>query len=579
LWGSGVQNRLFSIGGRYQRHRDPNPARDNLPVDEVAAADSAITAAAGSAAEAPGDTAEEATAPGPLRRLVRARGLPEAVLAVLLAGWVVEFVHLAKLRFDRFGTFGFDLGIYDQGTWLLSQAKDPFVTLRGLELFGHHANILLFFLVPFYWLGAGPIFLLVVQVLAQASGAVAIFLLARDLLKSKWAGVGLATALLLNPTYQWLTWEFFHPDAVALGPLLFAYWAARNKRWTLFTVAAVLALLCKEDFALAIALLGLLIALRGDRPWGGIVALASTAYFFFATRVLIPWQNGIGPFYDSFFGNLGHSPSEVAVNSVLHPTVTWDLATEKTRRGWYWHMLAPWAFMPLLDVRALAVAAAAIFVNIVSSFPYTRDYMYHYSAIVVAGCAVATVEAITWISNRTRARRVTRSVMISVVLVCALATSVAWGAARYSRHYREIWPIAHDPRVEVTAAAVASVPSDASASVSYTFDTHMTHRERIYEFPVPWCNVNWGVEGEHLHDPANVQYLALDRSQVGPGRDQALLDDLLSYEFEIVSEDQGILVAKRVHPPRQELGPNPPDGECYPRPALNGYQPDLGVNG
>jgi len=46
-----------------------------------------------------------------------------------------------------------------------------------------------------------------------------------------------------------------------------------------------------------------------------------------------------------------------------------------------------------------------------------------------------------------------------------------------------------------------------------------------------------------------------------------------------VSEDRGILVAKRVHPPRRELGPNPPDGECYPRPALNGYQPDLGVNG
>ena len=52
-------------------------------------------------------------------------------------------------------------------------------------------------------------------------------LLGRDVLRSRWCGVALAVALLLNPTYQWLMWEFFHPDAVAIGPLLFAYWAAR----------------------------------------------------------------------------------------------------------------------------------------------------------------------------------------------------------------------------------------------------------------------------------------------------------------------------------------------------------------
>ncbi len=177
---------------------------------------------------------------GRLKRVVEGWGAPEGVLGILLALWSYEFIHLPMLRYDRFGTFGFDLGIYDQGTWLLSRAKDPFVTIRGLEFFGHHANIILLVLVPFYWLGAGPIFLLVVQVLAQASGAVAIYLLARDLLASKWAGVALAATLLLNPTYQWLTWEFFHPDAVAIGPLLFAYWAARNQRWRIFTVAAIL---------------------------------------------------------------------------------------------------------------------------------------------------------------------------------------------------------------------------------------------------------------------------------------------------------------------------------------------------
>jgi uncharacterized membrane protein len=510
-------------------------------------------------------------------------GLPEVVLGALVALWSFEFIRLPMLRYDHFGTFGFDLGIYDQGTWLLSRGNDPFVTIRGLELFGHHANVFLLLLAPFYWLGAGPIFLLVVQVVAQASGAIAVFLLARDLLRSKWAGVALGAALLLNPTYQWLTWEFFHPDAVAIGPLLFAYWAARNRRWRWFTVAAVLAVICKEDAALAMAALGVIIVFQGDRRRGAIVATASTIYFFFATRVLIPSQNGIGPFYDSFFGDLGKTPTEVVFNSVRHPTKTWNLARQHDRKTWYFNMLAPWAFAPLLDLRMLAVAAGAIFINIVSSFPYTRDYRFHYSAIVVAGCAVATVEAIAWISNRAKERLATQASMVSMVLVGALIASYMLGCSPWSRHYKDgTWPLHPDPTVAVKAKAVASVPAHASASVAYNIDTHMTHRAGIYEFPVPWCNINWGVRGEHLDDPADVQYLLLQRTLLGE-RDKALLSDLLSSEFTVVSEvqtgGQDVLVAKRVRPPSTPRGANPPEGECYPRKSLDSFQPDLKAGG
>jgi uncharacterized membrane protein len=520
--------------------------------------------------------APEPSGPGRFRGTIASWGAPEGVLALLVAVWSFEFIRLPMLRFDRYGTFGFDLGIYDQGTWLLSRGRDPFVTIRGLELFGHHANIFLLALAPFYRLGAGPIFLLVVQVLAQASGAIAIFLLARDLLRSKWAGVALAAALLLNPTYQWLTWEFFHPDAVAIGPLLFAYWAARNRRWRLFAVAAALAVLCKEDLSLAVAALGIIVLFRGDRRRGAIVAAASTAYFFFATRILIPHENGIGPFYDNFFAGLGNSPTEVAYHSIRHPVGTWRLAEAKDRKNWYWNVFAPWAFLPLFDVRVLAVALPTIFVNVVSSFPYTRDYRFHYSAIVVAGSALATVEAIAWISKRSKERLATQAAMVATVLVAAAVASVMLGCGPYSRHYRDgTWPLDFDPRVIAKDQAVASVPAQASASVAYNIDTHMAHRAGIYEFPVPWCNINWGVRGENLTDPASVQYLVLDRTILTSARDKALLSDLLSGEFAVVSDVEGILVAERVHPPARDRGINPPDGECFARPALNSFQPDL----
>ena len=43
------------------------------------------------------------------------------------------------------------------------------------------------------------------------------------------------------------------------------------------------------------------------------------------------------------------------------------------------------------------------------------------------------------------------------------------------------------------------------------FVPHMDHRERIYEFPNPWKEGNWGVRGENQHDPARVKWLVLDR--------------------------------------------------------------------
>jgi hypothetical protein len=106
-------------------------------------------------------------------------------------------------------------------------------------------------------------------------------------------------------------------------------------------------------------------------------------------------------------------------------------------------------------------------------------------------------------------------------------------------------------------------------------DTHMTHRPAVYEFPVPWCNINWGVHGEHLDDPATVQYLVLDRTLISDPRDKALLADLLSGEFRRVSESSGILVAERVRPPTRPHGENPPEGSCFARPSLNRFQPSL----
>ncbi|HEV2760083.1 MAG TPA: DUF2079 domain-containing protein [Acidimicrobiales bacterium] len=493
----------------------------------------------------PPDTADQVNLDSLIRWAKRRDPVRWALGAMILA-WSLLFIGLGAQRHIRFGTYGFDLGIYDQAIWLLSRFETPFITLRGLDFWGTHANPVLVLFVPFYWVGAGPLFLLVVQVASQAAGAVAVFLLARDRLKSRWPAVVMAGVLLLHPTYQYLVWEFFHPDALALGPLLFTYWAARARRWKWFAVSAVLAVACKEDVALAIVVLGVLIAVRGDRRIGMVTSAVAAVWFMVATRVIIPFANGIGPFYDTFFGEFGSSASEVAKNVVTKPGLAFDVATRPTRMDYYRMMFAPVAFLPVFALPTLLLGAPMLGINVLSSFPYQQEIRYHYAALVLAAIILATVEGIAVLSRTAAAR----AFLVGLVAATSLAATVAWGPSPISTKYRSgLWALYPDVRNPIRERAVAMIPSQASASVHYNFAPHMTHRKQIYEWPAPWVPINWGVRGENLHDPATVDWLLIDRAQMSDS-DRPILARLLSDgEFTIRLEEQGIVVAQRVRAP------------------------------
>ena len=61
----------------------------------------------------------------------------------------------------RLGTAAYDSGLYDQGMWLLSRFRSPFVTTMGRNLFCDHPSFILLVLVPFYWFAPGAWILLV----------------------------------------------------------------------------------------------------------------------------------------------------------------------------------------------------------------------------------------------------------------------------------------------------------------------------------------------------------------------------------------------------------------------------------
>jgi uncharacterized membrane protein len=464
----------------------------------------------------------------------------------MVAVWSILFIGLGLLRHHRYATFAFDLGTYDQGVWLLSRFKYPFVTVRGLNLFGHHMNPILLLVAPFYWLGGGGGTLLVIQVLVQASGAFAIYLLARDRLADRWLAVTLGAVLLLNPTYQYLTWEFFHPDALAISPFLFAYWAAQAKRWRWFTLSAILAVACKEDVALPMAVMGFVIWVREDRGKGLLTAAAALGWWLLSTRLLQPaLLGGLKPFYDAFFGDFGATAGEAAVNVVRHPGRVLEVATRADRISYYIMMLAPLALLPLLAPLTFLMAVPMLAVNALTTFPYAREIRYHYAALVLVGLILATVEAIARLGRNQGYRRF----LVGLLAASAFATTVAWGPSPISTQFRSgLWPLEpRDARHEAKKEAIAMLPKDVSVSAIYFLLPHVAHREKVYDFPEPFVRVNWGVNGEGMHDSDSVDWLLLDRQALSE-RDINFVDGLLKENFAVRFERDGILLAERTRP-------------------------------
>ena len=482
--------------------------------------------------------------PGWVRYLQRPTAGPVTALVAMIAAYIAVFGSLTWSQQSNFGTFGFDMGIYDQGIWLLSRFKNPFLTIRGLEYFAHHVNLITVLFVPAYWLGAGPHFLYAVETVWMALGAVPAWLLARDRLGNAWTALGLAGAFLLYPSLEWINWWHFHPDALIITPLMTAYWLATRKQWGWFWVALGVALACKEDAALAVAVLGLVIAFKHrQRALGALTTVAGVAWFMICTKAIIPLANGgRAPFYTTFFPGLGTSVPAILVNLVVHPTRWLKRVLARSRWTYYAQLLWPVALLPLLSPGVLAIGGPQLMVNTLSGDNYTHNIQYHYTAIVIAAVFLALVEGVARRGRNPTGHRF----LVGLVLAASLAANVAWSPSPLGVKYHSgIWA---RPQAKHKAlnAALGMIPDGAATSASYYIDDHLTHRTLIYEFPNPWVTTNWGINNEHPPDPSKVDWLIVDTSLNGSSA--GLYNTLITTEFSVVFSRDGIVVAHRVMP-------------------------------
>ena len=466
--------------------------------------------------------------------------------------FTVVFARLGIQRHRTFGTWAFDLGIYDQGFWLVSRGKS-FVTVRGIDFWGHHVNLVAILFAPFYWLGAGPSFLITVQAAALGAGAIPTYLLARDRLGNEWIGLVFAFVYLMYAPIQWIAWANFHPEALVVSPLLFAWWFATKRRWPLFFVSIVFALSTREDTALAVFVMGLVLWLmlwrsdRGDRRSRRMVlgaAALGVVWYAVCTRLVIPaFNQGQQPFYIGYFyGDYGSNTFEIAETVLTRPDRVVSDATQPDRLRFYRDLLLPWGGLPLGGLLQLAMAGPQLLASVIGSSPYARSIRYQYTSVMIAPIVIASIEAAAWMWRY----RVVRRFLLPWLVICAYVSNIAWSPSPISAN-DAVWG-RETARHEVMRNALELVPDDVSVTATYTLGPHLAHREQIYDWPNPWVPAYWGNDDTYkLPDPSEIDYLVIDRQQVGE-QHRDLLAGLVAPggDFELLLDESDVIVGRRI---------------------------------
>ncbi len=315
-------------------------------------------------------------------------------LALLIGAPALTLLIFELLKHYNFGTAALDLRLHEEivrNTW---QGKPMFSDILGRSFVGVHASFIFPVFSLLYPIWPCAEWLLILQGILVGAAGLFIWKLAR----LKGLAPILSAALVLSFFfYRGLVESYFtgfHQEIAAIFFLLGFFWAQEARKPIVAALFCVLALLCREDVALPLAIYGGCCALeRRQRAWG--VALFSVSFLWAATSILIiiPAFAPAGAM-DSLdrWSALGNTVPQIAFGILTHPLLV--------LKGWVssgvFHLFAALLFLPLLDPKTILPLFLPLSICALSSYSVQRNFEGAYAALYIAYLFAGTIRVLSW---------------------------------------------------------------------------------------------------------------------------------------------------------------------------------------
>ncbi|MEG4290279.1 DUF2079 domain-containing protein [Microcoleus sp. C2C3] len=443
------------------------------------------------------------------------------VFLMIVVTTIVLFTA-SSARHALFQSTAFDLAIFDQAIYLLSQNQTPFSSLMAINIWGDHAAFIFYPLALLYKIYPDIHWLFLVQAVALALGAWPSWSLARQAGLNNSISWAIACIYLLYPLVFNVNLFDFHPEVIALPALLAAILAARLNKTLWFCAAIVLVLMCKAVLSLTVAAMGLwLLCFDKKRNCGLIALFLGAGWFLVATQAVIPYFNqgrehaGIGRYQ-----YLGNSVLEIAINLIVKPNLVLERLFSLETFEYLALLLLPviWWLSPR-HLSSLISAVPMLAMNILSDIPAQRDLIHQYSVPILPFLVVAVISSLAY-SNQQKGKTIFDRLPLPnyplprVIVIWSLIAFLA--LAKYG-YFWTIYLKGLDT-LPATKEAISLVETKGSVLTTAQIAPHLAHRPvvKLTQAHAPPANL------------AEFDYVLLNLRYPGWMSDRAFVENLIT---------------------------------------------------
>jgi uncharacterized membrane protein len=299
----------------------------------------------------------------------------------------------SSLRHALFNSTGWDLGIYDQVVYLISQGKQPFSSFLQMHHLGNHAAWSVYALALLYKIYPSVYWLLLVQAVALSLGALPIWHLARLAGLREGQALAMSAVYLLYPVVYNTNLFDFHPEVMGVPVLIGAILAACLGRVLWFTLAILFVLGCKAVLSLTVTAVGFwLLVFEKKRVCGAIALIAGIGWFIIVTQLVIPGFSGEEAAAVSRYSYLGDSVLEIVKNLFLKPGPIFKVVFSLDNLKYLILLFAPviWGLSPQ-TLTPLVPAVPALALNLLADYQPQKDIVAQYSLPIVPFLVLAVI--------------------------------------------------------------------------------------------------------------------------------------------------------------------------------------------
>ncbi len=399
---------------------------------------------------------------------------------VAIASLIFLLASSYRLAVFRAGT---DLGFFDQLIFLLSQGGAPISSiLDGVHLIGDHAALVLYPVALLYVIQPDVHWLLAVQAIALAAGAIPVYALSLQSGLAVNSARVVAICYILYPgLFNINFYTEFRTETIAIPLILWAVWAFKGERYRQGIVAVLLVLSCKEAMSITAVGLGFWLWLKQKKFLAGLICIfGSIIWFLVAATYIIPnFRGGYQMAGTWHYGSIGDSLPEIALKTLTQPQLLLTRALLPDRLFYYLLLLLPIIIgLHWRKIGAIIPALPMLALNILADYPGQRDLIHHYSLPIIPFLFVWLIESLgylkrfnyrTWLSRR-------------LLVVWAMIAFLALG--KYSYFWTRYLPLQANAQLVNTAISLIE-PDDRVLTTGF-IAPHLSHRQMIKLLEGDW---------------------------------------------------------------------------------------------